>query len=72
MYFCRITDGHDKNDPEQQALKLRNDIIMKGRIDDLYYNHGLFFKDIPLDHGIIERIITSFYFKGSTPYGRKV
>lgn len=71
VYFCRITDGHDKTDPEQQALKLRNDIIMKGRIDDLYYNHGLFFKDIPLDHGIIERIITSFYFKGSTPYGRK-
>ena len=72
VYFCRITDGHDKHDPKQQALKLRNDIIMKGRIDDLYYNHGLFFKDIPLDRGIIERIITSLYFTGPTTYGREV
>lgn len=70
VYFCRITDGHDKSDTEQQALKLRNDIIMKGRIDELYYNHGMFFKDIPLDHGIIERIITSFPFKGATFYGK--
>lgn len=69
VYFCRITDGHDKADAAQQAKKELKDIIMKGLVDNLYYDHGLFFIDIPLDHGIIERIITSFHFDGALPYG---
>lgn len=71
VYFCRITAGHDKADPAQQAKKELNDVIMKGLVDDLYYNHDLFFIDVPLDNGVIERIITSFPFEGATPYGRE-
>ena len=72
VYFCRITAGHDKADPAQQAKKELNDVIMKGLIDNLYYDHGLFFIDIPLDNGVIERIITSFDFEDAKPYGREV
>lgn len=69
VYFCRVTDGHDKTEAAQQAKKELNDVIMKGLVDNLYFDHGLFFIDIPLDHGIIERIITSFHFDGALPYG---
>lgn len=69
VYFCRVTDGHDKADSAQQAKKELNDVIMKGLIDNLYFNHDLFFIDVPLDHGVIERIITSFHFDGALPYG---
>lgn len=72
VYFCRVTDGHDKADSAQQAKKELNDVIMKGLIDNLYYDHGLFFIDIPLDDGVIERIITSFDFEDAKPYGREV
>lgn len=71
VYFCRITVGHDKDDPAKQAKKVQNDIIMKGQIDNLYYGHGLFFIDIPLDDGVIERIITSFPFEGAMFYGKE-
>lgn len=71
LYFCRITDGHDKIDPNEQAIKKKNDQIMQGLIDDLYFGHGLYYTDVHLDHGIIERIITSFPFEGATLYGRK-
>lgn len=72
VYFCRITAGHDKADAAQQEKKELNDVITKGLVDNLYYDHGLFFIDIPLDHGVIERIITSFPFESATPYGREV
>lgn len=73
VYFCRITASRYKNyqnklldSPETLHLK---DIEMLGRIDDLYWGYGFFYIDVPLDNGTIERIITSFDFKGATPYG---
>lgn len=73
VYFCRVTARHDhKDDAAKQAKKVQNDLIMKGQIDDMYYGHGLFFIDIPLDNGVIERIIASFRFEGATLYGKGV
>ena len=73
VYFCRITAGHDnKKDANKQAKKVQNDLLMKGQIDNLYYSHGLFFTDISLNDGVVERIITSFPFEGATLYGKEV
>lgn len=72
LYFCRITDGHNKSDPNEQILKQKNDQIIHGLIDDLYFGHSLYYIDIPLNDGVIERIITSFPFKDAKSYGKEV
>ena len=74
IYFCRITATRHKNLKNKlvdspESIRER-DIEMKGRIDDLYWNHGFHYIDVPLDNGTVERIITSFPFKGSTPYNQ--
>lgn len=73
IYFCRITASRRKNQQNElidspETIQ-RKDIEMLGRIDDLYWGYGFYYLDVPLDDGTIERIITSFDFKGSTPYG---
>ena len=72
IYFCRITASRHKIQCNElldafETLR-RRDIEMHGRIDDLYCDYHLYYMDIPLDNGTIERIITSFDFDGSTPY----
>lgn len=74
IYFCRITASRRKNqqneliDPPETLH--RKDVEMLGRIDDLYWGYDFHYLDVPLDDGTIERIITSFSFDGSTPYGK--
>lgn len=76
IYFCRITASRCKNNKQQlkdspETIR-RKDIEMLGRIDDLYWGYGFYYLDVPLDEGTIERIITSFDFEGSTPYGSEI
>ena len=74
IYFCRTTATRHKNIEgillDTQENIRRKDVEMLGRIDDLYWGYGFYYKDVPLDNCTIERIITSFDFDGSTPYGR--
>ncbi len=72
IYFCRITATRKKDkknnlisDPKELEILDRD---LKETINDLYYNHGLYYLDVELDNGTIERIITSFPFKDATPY----
>jgi len=73
IYFCRTTAKREKY-KENGCLKLstdkliQNDRHMKGMIDDLYYGHGFYYMDVPLDGETIERIITSFNFEGANLY----
>lgn len=71
IYFCRITASRKQKQTEEMKNKLKAaDNHMLGRIDDLYRNKGFYYQDIEYDaKGTIERIITSFPFEGSTPYG---
>ncbi len=75
IYFCRITVSRhkDKNGNIIDASDtLRNaDIELHGKIDDLYWDRGFYYLDIPMDNGTIERIITNFSFNGSTYYGER-
>lgn len=76
IYFCRITASRRKNQQNElidspETIQ-RKDIEMLGRIDDLYWGYGFYYVDVPLNDGTIERIITSFDFEGSTPYGSEV
>lgn len=41
-------------------------------MDNLYFGHSLYYIDIPLNDGVIERIITSFPFKDAKSYGKEV
>ncbi len=72
IYFCRITATRKKDkknkvisDPKELEILDRD---LKETINDLYYNHGLYYLDVELDNGTIERIITSFPFEDATPY----
>lgn len=72
IYFCRITTTRKKDkqnnlisDPKELEILDRD---LKETINDLYYNHGLYYLDVELDNGIIERIITSFPFENAISY----
>lgn len=72
IYFCRITATRKKDkknklisDPKELEILDRD---LKETINDLYYNHGLYYLDVELDNGIIERIITSFPFEDAISY----
>lgn len=72
IYFCRITATRKKDkqnnlisDSKELEILERD---LKETINDLYYNHGLYYLDVELDNGIIERIITSFPFENAIPY----
>ncbi len=69
IYFCRITATRRKNKFNQivstEKELRKNDNHMRGCIEDLYYGHGFYYKDVELDNGTIERIITSFPFEGA-------
>ncbi len=72
IYFCRITvtrkkDKQNKIISNTKELEILNRDL-KETINDLYYNHGLYYLDVEWDNGIIEKIITSFPFKNATPY----
>ena len=74
IYFCRITVTRKKDkknkvisDPEELKILDRD---LKEKINDLFYKfkQHLYYFDVELDNGTIERIITSFHFKDATPY----
>lgn len=68
IYFCRIT-ASKKDQSKSNAAEFN--IHMKGRIDDLYYDHRFYYVDVELDDTTTERIITSFPFEGATSYDCK-
>lgn len=39
-------------------------------INTMYHGEDFYYIDISLDAGVIERIITSFHFKGATRYDK--
>lgn len=72
IYFCRITATRKKDkqnnlisDPKELEILDRD---LKETINDLYYNHGLYYLDVESNNGIIERIITSFPFENAISY----
>lgn len=74
IYFCRITatrkkDKKNKVISDSEELKIL-DRDLKEKITDLFYKfkQHLYYFDVELDNGTIERIITSFPFKDATPY----
>lgn len=68
IYFCRITAAkRDQKKPNAEEW----DRHMKGRIDDLYYNHGFYYIDVDLDDATTERIITTFPFEDKQQYGKE-
>ena len=75
IYFCRVTvtrhkdkDTNEyKNTPEELAKMDRN---LQREIGRLYFGRGFYYMDVNTSSdGTTERIITSFYFDGATPYG---
>lgn len=72
IYFCRITATLKKDKQNNLVSDTKEleilDRDLKETINDLYYNHGLYYLDVKLDNGIIERIITSFPFEDAISY----
>ncbi len=74
IFFCRVTVTRKHDQKTKQITNFSEldsgDRHMHGRIDDLYWGYGFYYIDIPYSNdGTVERIITSFDFEGSTPYG---
>ena len=74
IYFCRITvtrkkDKKNKVISDSEELKIL-DRDLKEKITDLFYKfkQHLYYLDVELDNGIIERIITSFPFENAISY----
>lgn len=75
IYFCRTTTTRSHNQKTKEVTNSAElntgDRHMQGRIDDLYWGYGYYYVDIPYNKdGTIERVITSFNFKGAQPYGQ--
>ena len=68
IYFCRITASRLKSLTEKQLHV--GDFAMCSRIDDLYCGHGLYYLDVKLNNGSVDRIIANFSFDNARLYDK--
>lgn len=69
LFCCRITEKHANINTHIDTYSL-SDLKIKNIIDNLFYGHGLYYKDFLYNRSgvAIERVISNFPFDGCSDY----